>query len=129
MELGEIEVYFQPVVDLRTFGPRSLEALARWRRPDGSLMVAGQFVPIAEESGAIVEIGREVLRQACAATRIWRDQVPGCGHLAIAVNVSLQQLAQRCAVRPRGGGAAGDGLPRRTLILEITESASWPTAT
>ena len=108
VDLGEIEVHFQPVVDLKTFRPRSLEALARWRRPDGSLMSAGQFVPIAEESGAIVEIGREVLRRACDAARIWREQIPGCGHLAIAVNVSLRAAAQRRAGRSRGGGAAGE---------------------
>jgi diguanylate cyclase (GGDEF)-like protein/PAS domain S-box-containing protein len=123
VELGEIEVYFQPVVDLRTFGPRSLEALARWRRPDGSLMLAGQFVPIAEESGAIVEIGREVLRQACVAVRIWRDQVPGCGHLAIAVNVSLRQLLSGLLFDQVAEVLRETSLPRKTLILEITESA------
>jgi EAL domain-containing protein (putative c-di-GMP-specific phosphodiesterase class I) len=123
VDLGEIEVHFQPVVDLKTFRPRSLEALARWRRPDGSLMSAGQFVPIAEETGAIVEIGHEVLRRACDAARIWREQIPGCGHLAIAVNVSLRQLLSGVLVDHVAEALRESGLPRSTLILEITESA------
>jgi predicted signal transduction protein with EAL and GGDEF domain len=67
VESGGIEVHFQPIVDLRTARTTSLEALARWRGPDGALVPADVFVPIAEETGAITEIGRFVLRQACRA--------------------------------------------------------------
>jgi len=123
VDLGEIEVHFQPVIDLKTLRPRSLEALARWRRPDGSLVPAGVFVPIAEESGAIVEIGQEVLLRACRALRIWRDQVPDCGHLRIGVNVSLQQVLSGQLVDHVAQALRESGLPRGTLILEITESA------
>jgi diguanylate cyclase (GGDEF)-like protein len=121
VDLGEIEVYFQPIIDLKTFRPRSLEALARWRRPDGSLIPAGVFVPIAEESGAIIEIGRRVLHRACRAVRLWRDQVPECGHLAIAVNVSVQQVLSGQLVEHVAEALRETGLPPAMLVLEITE--------
>jgi diguanylate cyclase (GGDEF)-like protein/PAS domain S-box-containing protein len=123
VDLHEIEVHFQPIISLTTLRPRSLEALARWRRPDGSLVPAGEFVPIAEESGAIVEIGQEVLRRACRAVRIWRDQVPDFEQLAVAVNVSLQQVLSGRLVDHVAEALREGGLPGSALILEITESA------
>jgi diguanylate cyclase (GGDEF)-like protein len=98
---GQIEVHYQPVVDLATLRVTSVEALARWRRPDGELIPPCVFIPLAEESGLIREIGTEVLRQACRTVRGWRAAVPGAAGL---------------------GALAETGLPPDALILEITES-------
>jgi diguanylate cyclase (GGDEF)-like protein/PAS domain S-box-containing protein len=122
VELGQIEVHYQPIIDLVTLRPRSLEALARWRRPDGALVPADDFIPAAEESGAIIEIGREVLRQACRAVQLWRDTVPGYGHLGMAVNVSVHQVLSGRLVDHVAEALLATDLPRRTLMLEITES-------
>jgi diguanylate cyclase (GGDEF)-like protein/PAS domain S-box-containing protein len=119
---GEIEVHYQPIIDLKTLRPRSLEALARWRRPDGSLAPADVFIPIAEESGVIIEIGREVLRQACRAVQLWRA-LPDYAHLSIAVNVSVHQVMSGRLVDHVVAALRDSGLPGPTLILEITESA------
>ena len=75
------------------------------------------------ETSPAAAAGREVLRQACVAVRIWRDQVPGCGHLAIAVNVSLRQLLSGLLFDQVAEVLRETSLPRKTLILEITESA------
>jgi diguanylate cyclase (GGDEF)-like protein/PAS domain S-box-containing protein len=122
VDQGEIEVYYQPIIDLKTFRPRSLEALARWRRPDGSLVGADVFIPIAEESGVIIEIGREVLRQACRAVQLWRA-LPDYAHLAVAVNVSVHQVMSGRLVDHVVAALRDTGLSGPTLILEITESA------
>ncbi len=121
VDLGEIEVHYQPIVDLATLRPTSLEALARWRRPDGSLMSPAVFIPIAEESGAIHEIGRDVLRQACRAAVHWRRTQPDLG---ISVNVSVYQLLSGRLVDDVLGALRDSGLPPTDLTLEIVESTA-----
>ena len=118
---NQIEVHYQPIIDLKTFRPRSLEALARWRRPDGSLEPADVFIPIAEETGVIIEIGREVLRQACRAVQLWRA-LPDYANLTIAVNVSVHQVMSGRLVDHVSAALRDSGLPGQTLVLEITES-------
>jgi len=122
VELDEIEVLYQPIVDLTTLRPRSLEALARWRRPDGTLVPTDQLGAVAEEAGVIVEISREVLRQACRAMRRWRT-MPGYDDLTVAVNVSVPQVMSGLLVGHVTEALRESGLPGRTLVLEITESA------
>jgi diguanylate cyclase (GGDEF)-like protein/PAS domain S-box-containing protein len=123
VDLGEIEVNYQPIIDLKTFRPTSLEGLARWRRADGSMVPTETFIPIAEDSGSIIDIGREVLRQSCRAIQLWRA-LPGYSDLEIAVNVSVHQvlsgrLVEHVTEALRDSGAAGS-----TLVLEITESSA-----
>jgi diguanylate cyclase (GGDEF)-like protein/PAS domain S-box-containing protein len=121
VELHQIEVMYQPIIDLKLFRPSMLEALARWRRPDGSLATADMFIPNAEDSGAIVGIGREVLRQSCCAVQLWRV-LPGCSELAIAVNVSVYQVLSGRLVDHVQEALRASGLPGPSLMLEITES-------
>jgi diguanylate cyclase (GGDEF)-like protein len=123
VDQGEIEVHYQPIVDLRTHRPTIMEALARWRREDGSLEPSGGFIPIAEESGVIVDIGRVVLRAACVACRRWR-RLPGYGGLAVAVNVSVQQVLSGRLADDVSAALHDSGLPPTALILEITESTA-----
>jgi predicted signal transduction protein with EAL and GGDEF domain len=122
VDLAEIEVHYQPIVDLRTDQVRAMEALARWRHPEDGLIPPGVFIPIAEESGLIGEIGREVLRQACRTGRRWRDTVPGGESLAVTVNVSARQLLPGDFSGHLAGALTDSGLPPSGLILELTES-------
>jgi diguanylate cyclase (GGDEF)-like protein len=117
---GDLEVFYQPVLDLRTRTLRGTEALLRWHR-DGELVPPEDFVTVAEETGLIVPIGRWVLEEACKQTAQWQ-QLPGWADLGISVNVSARQLQ-----RPGFAGTVGDvlqasGLARGTLTLEITET-------
>ena len=124
VDLGEIEVHYQPIIDLRTSRPTTLEALARWRRPDQSVVPADVFIPIAEQTGAIIEIGREVLRQACHAVQLWRRTVPGHFDLGVAVNVSAHQVLSGRLVEHVAEALEDSGMPPSALTLEITESTA-----
>jgi len=124
VDLAEIEVHYQPIIDLKTSRPTTLEALARWRRPDRSVVPADVFIPIAEETGAIIDIGREVLRQACHAVQLWRRTVPGHSDLGVAVNVSAHQVLSGRLVEHVAEALEDSGMPPSALTLEITESTA-----
>jgi diguanylate cyclase (GGDEF)-like protein/PAS domain S-box-containing protein len=120
LDRGELEVFYQPVVDLATGQPVSTEALVRWMHPERGLIPPLEFIPIAEETGLIAELGLQVLEQACAQTAAWqRDIDPAIG---VSVNVSGRQAvnpvfpAQVAAIADRAGLGPG------TLSLEITET-------
>jgi diguanylate cyclase (GGDEF)-like protein/PAS domain S-box-containing protein len=123
VERHEIEVAYQPIIDLHTQRPTVLEALARWRRPGKPPVPADVFIALAEESGAINKIGPEVLRQACFAAQGWRH-LPGYADLGIAVNVSVHQILAGQLVDEVVEVLRDSGLPAERLTLEITESAA-----
>ena len=123
VERGEIDVAFQPVIDLSTRRPGMLEALARWRRPGQPPVPADVFIALAEESGAINKIGLEVLRRACRAGERWRH-LPGYDGLGIAVNVSVHQIIAGHLADQVVEALRDTELPPSRLTLEITESAA-----
>ena len=123
VERGEIEVVYQPIVDLRTQRPELMEALARWRRPGQPAVPPDVFIALAEESGTINKIGHEVLQQACRAAREWR-RLPGYADLGVAVNVSVHQILAGGLVDRVVAVLGEAGLPPTALALEITESAA-----
>ncbi|HYC48248.1 MAG TPA: EAL domain-containing protein [Burkholderiales bacterium] len=118
----EFELHYQPRVELRTGRITSVEALVRWRGPDGSLVPPGHFIPLAEETGLIVPIGEWVLHAACSQMRIWRDA--GRGDMRVAVNLSARQFRQPDLVQRVGAVLQTTGLDSRNLEFEITESAA-----
>jgi diguanylate cyclase (GGDEF)-like protein len=118
----EIEVFYQPIVDLGTDRVTAVEALARWRHPQDGLVPPDVFIPIAEDSGLIREIGRDVLRQACATVQQWRRTVPGSEDLYVTVNVSARQLHSGTFSGHLFDALRDTGLPAANLTLEITES-------
>jgi diguanylate cyclase (GGDEF)-like protein len=122
VEANEIEVFYQPIVDLATDRVGAVEALARWRHPENGLIPPGSFIAVAEESGLIREIGRDVLRQACATVQGWRRRVPGCADLGVTVNVSVRQLVSGTFSTHLTEALRETGLPAAGLTLEITES-------
>jgi diguanylate cyclase (GGDEF)-like protein/PAS domain S-box-containing protein len=117
----QLGIEYQPVIDLRSGNVAALEALARWHHPDLGRVPPGQFVPIAEEAGLILELGERVLRGVCRQLAAWRAS--GMPPVPVAVNVSAQQL-QRSDIRDRVLAICSEtGVQPRLLQLEITESA------
>ena len=115
MQAGELEVHYQPVVDLRDAAVRGVEALVRWR-PAGSPPIGpDRFIPVAERSGLIVELGEWVLRQACGFAAQHPD-------LRVAVNLSPRQVAGDLVARVVGA-LEDSGVDPDCLDLELTESA------
>ncbi|MEH3119663.1 MAG: EAL domain-containing protein [Methylorubrum populi] len=113
---GEFELVFQPIVKLDRQRIASCEALLRWRHPERGYVSPAEFIPLAEETGTIGEIGEWVLRRACAEAVTWP------GNLGVAVNVSAAQFKNAAVVRAVMDALAASGLPPNRLELEITES-------
>ena len=118
---GEIEVYYQPRVDLHGGAITGVEALARWRHPERGLVDANDFLPVAEEAGLIAEIDEWVQRRAFERVAGWR----AAGHIdcRLSVNASTQQLDGAECVQRFGEAIVAAGLPPDAVTLEITENA------
>jgi len=116
----QLVLNFQPIVDLGTGSISGTEALVRWRHPVRGLVSPDEFVPIAEQSGFIVEIGQWVLREACRQTREWHDA--GLPPIRIAINISAVELRHKNFVASVHSILAETGLPARHVQLELTET-------
>jgi len=117
----EFVVQYQPEVELATGVVVGLEALVRWRHPTRGLLAPSEFVPLAEETGRIVAIGRWVLAEACRQLAEWRRSLPS-ETLRVSVNVSPRQVRGPGLVSDVREALAAAGLPPDALVLEITES-------
>ena len=146
IERGELSVCYQPKVlldgnlqnHLRVSGspaivapttPRAaqekiigMEALVRWEHPEIGLLRPSEFIPIAEETGLIIPIGRWVLNEACSQARAWQEQHPSDPPLAMCVNLSARQFQHSNLAKEVAGVLRSAGLEPRYLELEITES-------
>jgi diguanylate cyclase (GGDEF)-like protein/PAS domain S-box-containing protein len=119
----EFLVVYQPVMELRTGKITGFEALVRWQQPERGLISPADFIPIAEETGLILPIGRWVLHEACRQMREWHQQYPTYKALTISVNMSRKQLSQPDLMQQVQQILDETGLEPRCLKLEITESA------
>jgi diguanylate cyclase (GGDEF)-like protein/PAS domain S-box-containing protein len=119
IEREEFLLHYQPKVNLDTGQITGVEALIRWQQPDRGLVPPSQFVPIAEDCGLIIQIGRWVLREACRQARAWQDV--GLPPLPIAVNVSAVEFRDRSFVEGVRTILSESGLEARYLELELTE--------
>ncbi|HUP72152.1 MAG TPA: EAL domain-containing protein [Acidimicrobiales bacterium] len=125
LERGELFVLYQPIVSLDA-QPRivGVEALLRWRHPQRGDVLPGDFIPLAEQSGLIVSIGRWVLHEACRQAQQWRrDILRDADSFKIAVNVSTRQLNEAQFPGDVSEILAATGLPPSWLHLEVTETA------
>jgi diguanylate cyclase (GGDEF)-like protein/PAS domain S-box-containing protein len=120
LELQQFELHYQPIVDLQTRALEGVEALVRWHHPSHGLVAPADFVPIAEESGLIVAIGRWVLREACRQARAW--QIAGLPPLRVAVNISTKELQHKDFCAGVRTILAETGLAPCHLELELTET-------
>jgi diguanylate cyclase (GGDEF)-like protein len=119
IERGEITVAFQPIVDLETRLPRGFEALARWHHPELGEVSPDDFIPVAETTGDVVQIGEHVLRIACRQLAIWRAEFDD--RLQVTVNFSPLQLAVANIAEVIQTVLDENGVPGTALALEITE--------
>jgi diguanylate cyclase (GGDEF)-like protein/PAS domain S-box-containing protein len=113
---GGFEIHYQPVVDLRRDEVTGCEALLRWRHPERGMISPAEFIPVAEDTGLIVELGDWVLKTACAEAASWPD------HVRLAVNVSPVQLKCQTLALKIARALTDSGLSARRLELEITEA-------
>jgi diguanylate cyclase (GGDEF)-like protein len=119
LERDELFLLYQPTFDLRSERVIGVEALIRWRHRSRGVIAPADFIPIAEDSGLIVEIGRWVLREACRQAAVWHDR----GHrIGIAVNVSARQLEENDLIAGVRDALQESALNPAALTLEITET-------
>ncbi len=121
IENNQLQVYYQPLVDLRTGQVSGMEALLRWPHPVRGFISPMNFIPIAEETGLIVPIGEWVLREACMQTKKWHDM--GFKSLRVAVNLAEKQLRHQSLVKTIETILTQTGLDSKFLELELTETA------
>ena len=120
LENEEFEVYYQPQVDVRNGRIFGVEALLRWNHPMRGVISPMEFIPLAEDDGSIIAIGRWVLRHACAQLKRWH--AANFGHLSMAVNISARQLLRGNLVKDIREALDKVGLNPKHLQIELTES-------
>ena len=118
---NELALVYQPQFDVGGKRPTGVEALLRWHHPSEGVISPARFIPIAEETGLIVNLGEWVLMNACREVKRWIDA--GLPPIRLAVNVSARQLKRRDFCDTVAGALVDSGLPPDLLELEITESA------
>ena len=123
LERDELEVHYQPEVDLVTADTVGVEALVRWRHPERGLLTADHFVPLAEENGTIVPLGRWVLAEACRAAARWIDHDLVDDGFVVRVNLSARHLDEPGLSVEIADALEQAGLSSHRLCLEITETA------
>ncbi len=123
LERGEVVPYFQPIVDLDGGQVVGFEVLARWLHPDRGLLVPGQFLPMAEESGLIVDLGERILRDALSQLAHWRAVGLRFASCSLSVNVATQQLIDGRFLDVVHDALGETGIDADSLWLEITETA------
>ena len=119
LERNELLLYYQPQVNSQTGRIIGLEALIRWQHPELGMVPPGKFIPIAEQTGLIHNIGEWVIRNACRQNKAWQDQ--GIAKIPVAVNLSIMQFNNSCLVDKVEGVLRETGLLPQFLELEITE--------
>jgi EAL domain-containing protein (putative c-di-GMP-specific phosphodiesterase class I) len=121
IQVGEIHLSYQPIVSLRTGEIYAFEALARWQLPNGTAVSPSSFIPLAEETGLILPLGKRLLQQACQQGRQLRDQFPDVP-IRMNVNISEKQFHLPDFVEQVKGVLRETGFPAPALCLELTES-------
>ena len=116
LQNDELAVYFQPLLNLKTLSISTCEALVRWPHPVRGMVSPADFIPVAEETGLVIELGRQVMRKACQACAGWPETV------RVAVNLSSVQFERDDVVKLVGDTLKATGLAPDRLELEITET-------
>jgi diguanylate cyclase (GGDEF)-like protein/PAS domain S-box-containing protein len=122
LELEQLEIHYQPVVRLDQRADYGVEALLRWMHPERGTIAPLQFIPLAEETGLIIPIGRWVLQEACREGVRLHRAFPERAPLTISVNLSVKQLQSETIIEDVRNALEHSGLPACSLVLEITET-------
>ena len=122
LQAREFVAFYQPIVNLADGSLYGFETLARWRHPERGWVSPGEFIPVAEDTGLIVELGAQILEQACAVMNRWRNTYTTARDLNIAVNISAKQFSETSLAADVERILRSTGLPPDCLKLEITET-------
>ncbi len=119
---NEFELYYQPIVSMETGDLIGFEALIRWRHPSHGVIYPDTFIPLAEETGIIIPLGRWILNEACRQMVEWQMENPDCPRLFVSVNISVKQFSHEALLREVKTALEETGFSPELLKLEITES-------
>jgi len=122
VERGELCLHYQPIIEMASGRIAGFEALVRWLHPERGLVPPGLFIPVAEETGLISQIGAWVLDEACGTSRRWNERYANGRAIAVSVNLSGRQFADPDLAGQVEATIRRHGLAPRGLKLEITES-------
>ena len=123
LDRNQLVLHFQPIVSLDDEEMIGAEALVRWEHPERGLIPPGEFIPLAEQTGLTVPLGRWVLREALRNAASWRDQDATSGLRYVSVNVTGHQLESPTFLRDVRDALDAVGLPSEALVIEVTESS------
>jgi diguanylate cyclase (GGDEF)-like protein len=123
LEHKQFEAYYQPIVNLKLGTLAGFEALVRWNHPEKGLISPVEFIPVAEETGMIIPLGRWMLQEACRQLKHWQTTLPDTQDLTVSVNLSCKQVLNAKLLDDVRDALASNGLSAQSLKVEITESA------
>ena len=123
IERNELQLYYQPILEIRTYEIVGFEALLRWHHPTQGNISPADFIPIAEETGLIIPLGRWILSEACHQMQRWKAQFPTGSLRYMSVNLSGRELLQPAIIDQIAQTLAETGLEPHHLKLEVTESS------
>lgn len=118
----EFSLYYQPIFQVKSQNLTGFEALIRWMHPKKGLLLPGEFLSVAEESGLIMPMGEWVINEACSKLKVWQARYPEMENITMSVNVSGKSLAQPNFVETIENALLVHGIDGRSIILEITEN-------
>jgi len=121
LDQGEFRVFYQPIISLQTGQIRGFEALTRWQRPEGFLSPI-EFIPVAEETGLIIAMNRQLLREACLDLLAWQTQFPSTPRMTMSVNITPKEFAQPDFAGEMGKILKETGFDPGCLQVEIVET-------
>lgn len=122
---GELAVFYQPIMALETGTIYGVEALVRWRHPTRGLLGPDEFIPLAEETGTILALGRWMLTEACREAAQWRQTWAAAKPLVLTINLAAAQLQQTDFIDELQLLLEETGFPAHQLVLELTETAMF----
>jgi diguanylate cyclase (GGDEF)-like protein/PAS domain S-box-containing protein len=122
IEEEEFVIHYQPMVDLQTGELWGMEALVRWDHPERGLLEPSEFVPVAEQSGLVIPMGEQILREACFRAKEWQEETPRIPPLVMSVNLSASQLSHLDLAETVERILGETGLEGSCLILDVTET-------
>ena len=122
IEQEEFVIHYQPMVDLQTGELWGMEALVRWDHPERGLLEPSEFVPVAEQSGLVIPMGEQILREACFRAKEWQEENPRIPSLVMSVNLSASQLSRLDLADTVERVLGETGLEGSRLILDVTET-------
>lgn len=124
LERDELELHFQPIVSVHDSETIAIESLLRWRHPERGLIPPDQFIPAAEKSGLIMDIGDWMLAEVCTRAARWTEEAPSFNCPPVSINISALQLGEGRLEDRLSAALIATELPPSAIILEITESSA-----